>query len=92
LGNQPKNPSHNRIISARPYGASDTPERLLNKSSVGTADFDTSIYEIIPLLRNGKIPENQTIKSVLEDIAERIGTDGWKLKAKEKEKTLFDGL
>jgi len=35
----------------------------------------------MPLLKNGKTPEEQTILSVLEDIAERYGKDCWRLKA-----------
>jgi 16S rRNA G966 N2-methylase RsmD len=55
--------------------------------ATGTADFDKIIYEIMPLLRNGRTPENQTILSVLEDIG--VKTDsGWKLKPKEA--LLFD--
>jgi len=42
--------------------------------------FDEIILEIMPLLQNGKTPSNQTILSVLEEIAERIGEDQWKLK------------
>jgi hypothetical protein len=34
----------------------------------------------MPLLKNGKTPENQTILNVLEDIAEKVNNDGWKLK------------
>lgn len=42
--------------------------------------FDEIVLAILPLLKNGNTPENQTILSVLEDIAERIGEDSWKLK------------
>lgn len=42
--------------------------------------FDEIILAILPLLKNGITPENQTILSVLEDIADRTGEDGWKLK------------
>jgi DNA modification methylase len=42
--------------------------------------FDEIILEIIPLLRNGITPDNQTIRSVLEEIANRVGDDQWKLK------------
>jgi hypothetical protein len=42
--------------------------------------FDEIIYQIIPLLKNGTTPENQTVVGVLEDIADRVGTDGWQLK------------
>jgi hypothetical protein len=41
------------------------------------------------LLKNGNTPENQTILSVLEDIAERIGEDSWKLK-KQGQLSLFE--
>jgi hypothetical protein len=46
------------------------------------ATFDEIILEIMPLLKNGSTPENQTVLNVLETIAERIGTDGWRLKSK----------
>jgi len=42
--------------------------------------FDDIVLSIIPLLKNGTTPENQTILSVLEDIAEHVGEDRWKLK------------
>ena len=42
--------------------------------------FDEIILYIMPLLKNGITPENQTILKVLESIAERTGIDGWKLK------------
>ncbi len=45
-----------------------------------TPTFDEIIYHIIPLLKNGTTPENQTVLNVLEDIAERIANDGWALK------------
>lgn len=51
--------------------------------------FDQIILEILPLLKNGTTPENQTVLNVLEDIAERIGQDSWQLK-REGQKTLFD--
>ncbi len=42
--------------------------------------FDEIVLAILPLLKNGTTPESQTISSVLEDIAERVGQDGWRLK------------
>ncbi len=42
--------------------------------------FDEIIYQIIPLLKNGTTPENQTVLGVLEDIAERVGNNAWRLK------------
>lgn len=42
--------------------------------------FDEIILEIMPLLRNGVTPDNQTILGVLEEIAVRVGDDSWKLK------------
>ena len=56
-----------------------------NKSST----FDEIILEILPLLRNGTTPENQTVLSVLEDIAERVGLDSWRMK-QERQRSLFD--
>ena len=43
------------------------------------ADTDSIILHILPLLKNGTTPENQTILSVLEDIGERYGKDCWRL-------------
>ncbi|GAB1370434.1 hypothetical protein MASR1M45_04950 [Candidatus Kapaibacterium sp.] len=42
--------------------------------------FDDIILAILPLLKNGTTPENQTILSVLEDIAERVDKDCWQLR------------
>ena len=42
--------------------------------------FDDIILELIPLLKNGTTPENQTILSVLEDIGQRTGDNYWTLK------------
>ena len=43
---------------------------------------------ILPLLKNGTTPENQTILTVLEDIAERVGDNSWRLK-REGQLSLF---
>jgi 16S rRNA G966 N2-methylase RsmD len=56
-----------------------------------TPTFDEIIYQIIPLLKNGTTPENQTVLNVLEDIAERVGSDGWVLK-KDGQLGLFGDL
>lgn len=47
-----------------------------------TPKLDDIIFSIMPLLKNGTTPENQTILNVLQDIADRIGEDGWRLKQK----------
>jgi len=59
-------------------------ERENKKSS-----FDEIVLYILPLLKNGTTPPNQTILNVLEGIAEHVGQDCWVLK-KDGEKTLFD--
>jgi len=46
-----------------------------------TPHFDEIVLYIIPLLKNGITPEHQTILTVLEDIAERTGSDCWHLKS-----------
>lgn len=51
--------------------------------------FDEIVLAILPLLKNGTTPESQTISTVLEDIAERVGQDGWRLK-REGQTTLFN--
>lgn len=52
--------------------------------------FDEIVLNIIPLLKNGKTPENQTIRSVLEEIATHIGSDRWQLTNTELQPSLFD--
>ncbi|MEZ5034710.1 MAG: DNA methyltransferase [Chitinophagaceae bacterium] len=47
-----------------------------NKNST----FDEIVFNILPLLKNGTTPENQTILKVLEDIGEHIGNDRWRLR------------
>ncbi len=47
-----------------------------------TAHFNEIILYIMPLLKNGITPEEQTILGVLEDIADRVGEDSWRLKPK----------
>lgn len=42
--------------------------------------FDDIIFSILPLLKNGTTPEKQTVLGVLEDIAERVDEDSWRLK------------
>ncbi|MDR1963967.1 MAG: type I restriction enzyme HsdR N-terminal domain-containing protein [Planctomycetaceae bacterium] len=44
------------------------------------AHFDDIIREVMPSLMNGCTPKNQTILSVLKDIAEPTGNDCWRLK------------
>jgi len=51
--------------------------------------FDEIVLAILPLLKNGTTPESQTILNVLEDIAEHLGQDSWRLK-REGQLTLFD--
>jgi hypothetical protein len=46
--------------------------------------FDDIVFAILPLLKNGVTPQRQTILSVLEDIAERISDDSWRLKKSER--------
>jgi DNA modification methylase len=42
--------------------------------------FDEIVLYIIPLLRNGSTPSDQTVLNVLEDIADRMGDVHWQLK------------
>ncbi|WP_308253430.1 hypothetical protein [Geminocystis sp. GBBB08] len=53
-----------------------------------TTTFDEIVLNILPLLKNGTTPENQTILTVLEDIAEKVCENHWKLKG-EGQLTLF---
>ncbi len=50
--------------------------------------FDEIVLHILPLLKNGVTPEKQTILNVLEDIAQPVGTEHWRLK-KEGQLELF---
>ncbi len=50
--------------------------------------FDDIVLSILPLLRNGRTPEDQTILTVLEDIGEHIGDERWRLK-QEGQRNLF---
>ena len=51
--------------------------------------FDEVVLHIMPLLKNGTTPEHQTILSVLEELADRIGHDQWRLRT-EGQQHLFD--
>ena len=51
--------------------------------------FDEIVLEIMPLLKNGTTPENQTILSVLEDIGQQSGDNYWTLKKKDIQLDLF---
>jgi len=50
---------------------------------------DDIILDIMPLLRNGVTPENQTILIVLQQIAQQYGENCWKLKGQQGELTLI---
>lgn len=51
--------------------------------------FDDIVLSIMPLLKNGITPEHQTIQGVLETVAERVGTDRWRLICNEAQGELF---
>jgi hypothetical protein len=51
--------------------------------------FDEIILYILPLLKNGTTPENQTVLSVLETVGERVGEDSWRIKREDKQGKLF---
>jgi DNA modification methylase len=61
--------------------------RMERENKVST--FNEIIFDILPLLKNGTTPENQTILGVLEHIAERVGQDSWRLK-RDGQQILFD--
>ena len=44
------------------------------------ATTDELVLYIMPLLKNGITPENQTILKILEDLADQVTTDEWQLK------------
>ena len=43
--------------------------------------FDEIVMSILPLLKNGTTPENQTVLGVLEDIGEHVEGNTWALKS-----------
>jgi 16S rRNA G966 N2-methylase RsmD len=51
--------------------------------------FDDIVFNILPLLKNGTTPENQTILNVLEDIGEHIGENKWRLRKAGQQKLFF---
>ena len=51
--------------------------------------FDEIILKIMPLLKNGATPEDQTVLSVLEEVAERTEQGKWQLK-RNGQRELFD--
>jgi 16S rRNA G966 N2-methylase RsmD len=53
--------------------------------------FDEIIMQILPLLKNGTTPENQTILKVLENIGEHIGNQQWRLRI-EGQQSLFPNI
>ncbi len=64
--------------------------RRIEISGDAPPDFDRIVMDIMPLLKNGVTPENQTILSVLETIARPAGRDGgWQLKGTEGQGQLF---
>jgi hypothetical protein len=54
-----------------------------------TSAFDEIILYILPLLKNGLTPDDQTILTVLEEIADRVEGDRWKIKQNGQQK-LFE--
>ena len=53
------------------------------------ASFDEIVLHILPLLKNGVTPEDQTVLRILEDIAERIGDNAWQLKQESEQLKLM---
>ena len=51
--------------------------------------FEDIIFNVMPLLKNGTTPENQTVLKVLEDIGQRVGNNYWTLKKKDPQLSLF---
>ncbi len=55
----------------------------------GKVTFDDIIMNVMPLLKNGTTPENQTVLKVLEDIGQKSGDGYWTLKKKNPQLNLF---
>ncbi|MDR3234376.1 MAG: hypothetical protein LBT46_12075 [Planctomycetaceae bacterium] len=53
--------------------------------------FDDIVLAIMPSLKNGITPENQTIESVLHDIAEEVKTDCWRLRKDGQQELKMNG-
>jgi len=51
--------------------------------------FDEIVLHILPLLKNGITPENQTILKILNDIGEHIGENKWRLKQDGQQEWFF---
>ncbi|MDO5760089.1 MAG: DNA methyltransferase [Bacteroidota bacterium] len=51
--------------------------------------FDEIIMDTIPLLKNGVTPEDQTVLTVLENIADRTSEGKWRLKTDDSQLALF---
>jgi 16S rRNA G966 N2-methylase RsmD len=51
--------------------------------------FDDIVLKVIPLLKNGTTPEDQTILKILEDIGQRTGDDHWTLRKDNQQLELF---
>lgn len=54
--------------------------------------LDDIVLNIMPLLKNGRTPENQTILTVLEEVAVRVGEDSWQLAGNEIQPSLFSNM
>ncbi len=54
--------------------------RRVDRTEHRNPRFDEIVLHILPLLKNGDTPEEQTILSVLEDVGERTADDCWRLK------------
>ena len=77
-------------LRVRYYLISFLRRMTMQKKSV---TFDDIVLYVLPLLKNGITPENQTISNVLEDIAVRTGGDHWEIREEkvndDKQKNLF---
>lgn len=60
-----------------PSGAASRLKRLEHRQEYPT--FEEIILNIMPLLKNGATPEDQTVLKVLESVVERVGADRWRL-------------
>ncbi len=62
--------------------------RRMEKENIPVT-FDDIVLKVIPLLKNGTTPEDQTILKILEDIGQRTGDDHWTLKKNGTQLELF---
>ncbi|MXX83636.1 MAG: DNA methylase [Chloroflexi bacterium] len=55
-------------------------------------DFSEIVQNIMPMLKNGITPEEQTILNVLKDLAWKMPSGRWRLRLRDSDQPRFDGF